>query len=132
LELEASAQGDGDRIDVTVGRFDAGGTLRDMPLSVAAGGRVVRENDRYEASIERLEAALGDMRLDAKGSVGARTDIEWRLVSEDLASVLPRAAGRLAAVGRISGPIPQARVVADIEGRDLVFDEHRVGILDLR
>src|SRR5690606_732620 len=116
LDLEASAQVDGDDIEVTVARLDAGGTLRDMLLSAAVRGRFIQAGGQYTADIEQLEAALGETRIDVRGQVGERADIEWRLVSENLTALLADAAGRIDASGRVVGPIPQVQITADVEG----------------
>lgn len=132
LALDAQARIDGDRIDVSLARLDAGGSLRGLPLAIDAGGRFTRAGDRYEGTIERLAAALGDTRLDVRGQFAEQAELEWRFAGEDLAALLPQAAGRLTASGRITGPIPRVTITADLAGRDLAYEAYRVASVDLR
>src|SRR5690606_25051993 len=49
----------------------------------------------------------------------------------DLSELLPDAAGRLEASGRVDGPLPRVRVDASIEARGLAFEDHRLASLDV-
>ena len=101
------------------------GTLRGKPLD--AGGSVA-----LRGGVERVmnaHATLANAKLTADGWVGRRWDLAWTLDAPDLSAVEPRAAGTLAARGRITGPGGAPRLQATIAGDSLTLDRNRIAML---
>lgn len=111
-------------------RFDVpriGGTLRGRALA-GSGHAVLRGGD-----IEgRLQLAAGDSRIDARGRIGDRLDIDARLLPLDLQDLLPDARGRLRGTVRVTGPRDAPDIAADLAGRDLAFGDYRAASLTAR
>jgi translocation and assembly module TamB len=130
-KVAASAQMEGDRVEVTVSRLDASGRLRDQDLSVAAQGRYVEDASGRTIDVDDLVAALGATRVDVNGRVGERADLRWQLASDDLSGLLPEARGRLSGSGQLTGPLPEVSLEARLEADNLAYAEHSLQRLDL-
>jgi translocation and assembly module TamB len=131
LSLSTAARLEGEDMRVTVSRLDAGGTLREQALAVAARGSYLQQGSRLRIDVETLDAALGATRLNVAGRIDERADLRWRLASDNLSELLPQARGQLSGAGQVSGELPQVRVAANLEGRDLGYTEHGLAHLDL-
>lgn len=111
-------------------RFDVpriGGTLRGRALS-GNGVAVLRDED-----IEgRVQLAAGASRIDARGRIGDRLDIDARLLPLNLQDLLPDARGGLRGSLRVTGPRTAPDIAADLTGRDVAFGDYRASSLVAR
>ncbi len=106
---------------------DLGGTLRGQPLD--GRGRFRIDGDRGEGA---LSLRLGESRVNAKGSVGDRLDIEADLRPLRLDDVLGDAGGRLAGTLNISGPRATPTIQADLSGSDLRWNDYSADSMTVR
>ena len=111
-------------------RFDVpriGGSLRGRALS-GSGLAVLRGGD-----VEgRVQLAAGASRIDARGRIGDRLDIDARLLPLNLQDLLPDARGGLRGTVRITGPRTAPDIAADLTGRDVAFGDYRAASLVAR
>ncbi|WP_188862204.1 translocation/assembly module TamB domain-containing protein [Marinobacterium nitratireducens] len=98
------------------------GQLRGQPLS--GRGRVRLQG--ADLAIETLHLGWGNAGIDASGKAGETLALDWRLVAEDLAALLPDAGGRLSASGTLSGPRAAPALAADISAEALAFQANRL------
>ncbi|GAB2506613.1 translocation/assembly module TamB domain-containing protein [Lysobacter humi (ex Lee et al. 2017)] len=111
--------------DVDVARI--GGTLRGRALAGSGSARI-----RGEDISGRVQLAAGGSRIDARGSIGKRLDIDARLSPLNLQDLLPDARGGLRGTLRISGPRNSPDIAADLTGRDVAVSSYRIGTLTAR
>lgn len=110
------------------------GQLDGEPLQLDWRGEVSRERVAQVA----LALAFGDLRADARGSLGTPGDrLRFSLRAGSLARLDPRAAGAASASGELSGGWSRGAslgVVADVEGRQLRWSGEtlRIGSLSGR
>lgn len=104
-----------------------GGSLRGRALS-GTGNAVLRGDD-----IEgRLQLAAGASRLDARGRIGDRLDIDARLSPVNLQDLLPDARGSFRGTVRVTGPRDAPDIAADLTGRDATYADYRIAALTAR
>jgi translocation and assembly module TamB len=101
-----------------------GGTLRGRAL--AGHGRARLRGGDIDGEVQ---LSAGASRLDARGRIGDRLDIDARLSPVELADLLPDAHGLVRGTVRITGPRSAPDVAADLDGRDVAFAGYRVGAL---
>ena len=101
------------------------GTLRGYP--VAAAGKVLVEGKTTR--IEGFTAESGPSRLRLDGRVDEALDLGFDLQSPDLASLLPKAKGRVQAKGKVLGPLAAPRVNLDLLATDAAFAEQGIASL---
>ncbi|MBK1717709.1 translocation/assembly module TamB domain-containing protein [Thiocystis violacea] len=104
---------------------DLKGTLRGYPI--AATGKFLMQGQT--ARIEGLTAASGPSQARVEGQVAETLDLRFDLESPDLASLLPKARGRLTAKGQVQGASASPKIKLDFEARDVAFEEN--GIAEL-
>lgn len=108
--------------------IDLGGTLRDLPIQLAAALNLRDET----LTLERLTASAAGARLAADGRLGvgpelgsvpadAALDLRFDLRAPDLAALLPGAAGRLGFDGQVNGTMADPRLGLRLEGSGLRF-----------
>jgi translocation and assembly module TamB len=102
------------------------GVLRDYPLKVR--GALGLRGDTFEA--DGVELTSGSSRLTAQGTLSQAWDLQWTLVSDDLASLWPGAAGRIDAGGTLSGDRALPLIFARVSGSKLGMEDHRVATLE--
>lgn len=111
-------------------RFDVpriGGQLRGRALS--GSGNAVMRGDDLEG---RVQLAAGASRIDARGRIGDRLDIDARLLPLNLEDLLPDARGAMRGTVRITGPRNAPDIAADLTGRGVAFGDYRAESLVAR
>jgi translocation and assembly module TamB len=111
-------------------RFDVpriGGSLRGRAL--AGSGTAVLRGDDIEGHVQ---LAAGASRLDARGRIGDRLDIDARLSPVNLQDLLPDARGTFRGSLRITGPRAAPDIAADLTGRDAAYGSYRIAALTAR
>lgn len=97
------------------------GQFRGMPAS--GGGIVRRQEDRLQ--FERVALALGPARLRLDGFWGRETDLDARLMADDLSRFLPELGGSIDALLEMR----QGAMTLAFTGHDLAWGDHRAVIL---
>ncbi len=99
------------------------GRFRGQPVS--GGGSVRRSGDRTE--FEDVALTLGPSRLALDGTTGSGTNLDARLVSDDLSAFLPELGGRVDAT-----LLMRNRTIAvAFTGHDLAWQSHRAVVLSV-
>jgi len=111
--------------DIRVTRLE--GDLAERALS--ASGGVAVAGDRVEVDALELRAGEAVARLD--GRVRPDLDLTFDTSIDDLASLLPGAAGSLEASGRVRGELPRPALRVELAGRDLAWQDFAVGGTEL-
>lgn len=101
------------------------GTLRGYPI--AASGKVAMQDGITQ--LDGIEAESGPSRLRIDGRIAETLDLDFALVSPDLASVLPEAEGSLNADGTIRGPLDAPAITLDLRARAVALSGN--GIAEL-
>jgi len=99
------------------------GSLRDYPVSLQ--GNVQWRNSGID--IAGLDFASGDTRVNARGRVGERLDLDWSLDSGNLAELYPEAQGQLKASGRLDGPRETPTVQTTFSGKSMGLPGYEIG-----
>lgn len=107
------------------------GQLRGIPLD----GSAVLTVDRDQYTLPHLALASGTAQLNASGTLGETWDLQWNIDVQDVARVLPEAplkhSGTLRGKGNLSGPRKTPRIIATLDGRNLIVDAYRANELHL-
>lgn len=106
---------------------DIGGRLRDRPIALKAQGTYGLKG----VTISQLQVSSGPSELSARGSVGERIDLQYRLHSPDLGTVVPQARGRLDGEGRVQGALTTPHLVVSLHGGELAYENSRLQRLAL-
>lgn len=123
----AQAPGRPDRLEARIDVPRLGGTLRGRAL--AGRGRATVHGSEIDGEV-RLSA--GASRLEARGRIGARLDIDARLSPVQLADLMPGARGLVRGTLQVTGPRTAPDVAADLDGRDIAVAGYRIGALTAR
>ncbi len=105
------------------------GQLRNIPLDGSAF--LVVSKDGYE--LPQLGVTSGSANLTASGRLNDQWDLHWKLDVQDIGKALAAqgitSGGTAHGSGSLSGPLRTPRIAAVINGKDLVFNEHRAASL---
>ncbi len=112
--------------DLTAHLAHLTGRFRDQP--VRGQGEIVVADG--ELDIRRLDISSGKTALTANGHLGKQWDLDWRLLAPDLASLVPSLRGRISGSGKLSGDASNPVAVIDLDVRDLVAGDTRIGRLN--
>ncbi len=123
IEIEAEQTPVARRLGLRIANLS--GTLRGYPLALKGGLRL----DGERLWIEGLALRSGGSRARADGRLSTDSDLRWSLVSDDLASLYPGAAGRLALEGTLGGDLRRPRLRARIDGGGIRLRGQRLGRL---
>ncbi|MPS36968.1 MAG: translocation/assembly module TamB, partial [Stenotrophomonas sp.] len=92
--------------------------------SVDARARLALQGTQGEGDVRLV---MGDSRIEAKGKVGDRLDVDARLQPLHLSDLLPGASGSLAGTLQLRGTPAQPDVTADLRGDGLRWDDWKAG-----
>jgi translocation and assembly module TamB len=126
LDVNASLASAGARYTITLDSL--AGTVNGQP--VTGQGRLDMQTGGEAQA--KLALTVGDNALDAQGSLGQRLDLRWHLKARNLTQLVPDAAGRIRAQGRLRGAGVSPAVELQAEGEALSWREVEVGGLELR
>ena len=121
----AAGQGEGYDADFDVPRLT--GRLRGRALD--GRGKFALHGTQGEGD---LQLALGSSRVQAKGKVGDRLDIDGQLQPLQLDDLLPDANGRLSGTVQLRGPRDAPDIQADLAGSGLKWNGYAADALTLR
>lgn len=121
-------------LEVDVDASQLGGTLRGRRLDGKArfamhGPATGQTRSDFDGEIA---LRLGDSRIDAKGSVTERLDIEANLSPLQLDDLLPEADGRLQGRVRVTGGRTTPDIDADLTGSALRYADYRAASLSAK
>jgi len=127
VQLTSRAEFSSAGIVAQVPRFRVGGQLRDLPVQLETQGGYQKES----FSIEELALVSGPSSLKLSGSVGPSLNLDWKLNSPDLNTLLPAASGRLAGEGSVSGTFAAPAGRATLSGSDLRYGNDQLSDIQL-
>jgi translocation and assembly module TamB len=127
VQLTSRAEFSSAGIVAQLPRLSVSGQLRDLPVQLETQGGYQKDT----LVIEKLALVSGPSSLQLSGAIGASLDLDWRLNSPDLNTLLPAASGRLAGEGRISGTFAAPLGRARLNGSDLRYGNDRLSDIKL-
>ncbi len=96
--------------------------------SVDARAKLALQGTQGEGDVHLV---MGDSRIDAKGKVGDRLDVDATLQPLHLADLLPGSSGSIAGTLELRGTPNQPDITADLRGSSLQWDGFKAGQLSL-
>ena len=127
IDLAAATRGrlakGGNVVHLEVKRSE--GVLRGQPFSAVTELDLLGER----TVIHRLNVKSGSSTVVASGEVGPQSNLTFKLDSQNIASLVPQAAGALSASGSVTGPRRALHVKTSFEGRSLAWDTQRAATL---
>lgn len=127
LHIQASAQ-QAETLTAQLAALDITGRLRKQDFALKARGNYHGD----ELRLERLSLVSGSSTVQASGTIGSTLGIDWRIDSENLATLWPGAAGSLHGRGKASGPLRQPRVKTTLTGQGVRYSQYEVDQLDFQ
>ncbi|MEA2078700.1 MAG: translocation/assembly module TamB domain-containing protein, partial [Pseudomonadota bacterium] len=127
VQLTSNAKFSSHGIVAQVPRLRVSGQLRDLPVQLET--RADYQKDTL--IIEKLRLVSGPSSLNLSGSIGASLDLDWKLNSPDLNTLLPAASGRLAGEGHVGGTFAAPLGRATLSGSDLRYGNDRLSDIEL-
>ncbi len=110
------------------------GTLRDYPLKLQtqlAMSMPLTSNDfsgwqQIQADLKTLDFQAGPARLTAAGKLGSQSNLSWTIKVPTLTALLPESSGSVTGKGRVTGPLLTPVVMAELNGKSLVFQDQQL------
>ena len=115
------------RLSADVDVRDLGGRLRGRALG--GRGQLQVRGEEYSGDVA---LSLGSSRLDARGKIGQRIDVDARFSPLQLNDLLPDAQGLLNGQVKITGPRNAFDIDADLTGRGIRYADYRADALTAR
>ncbi len=129
LKVRLRAEGglQGQKPALQLQQLHVDGLLRGYELFVDAEGAYAEEL----TVLKQLVLSSGSTRLEAEGTISDNVNVSWQLQSEDLGTLLPKAAGRIYGKGTMAGLVSRPQMSADLNANDLAYADYRLKLLDL-
>ncbi len=99
------------------------GELRDYPVSLK--GKLAWSQGQLDLHDIRLQS--GASRVAVSGRYADQMDLQYVIDSQNLAELYPAVSGVLKAEGRVSGSPEEPLVTSNFQGRQLAWQDYRVG-----
>lgn len=115
------------RMSADVDVQDIGGQLRGRALD--GNGQLQIRGDEYSGDVA---LTLGSSRIDARGKVGQRIDVDARFSPLQLNDLLPDAQGTLNGQVKVSGPRTAFDIDADLTGSGIRYADYRADMLSAK
>lgn len=115
------------RLSADVDVRELGGRLRGRALG--GRGQLQVRGEEYSGDVA---LSLGASRVDARGRIGQRIDVDARFSPLQLNDLLPDAQGLLNGQVKISGPRTAFDIDADLSGRGIRYGDYRAEALTAR
>ena len=128
LRVRANGEQKAETLTAQIEALEITGRLRDEDFALRARGDYRGETLR----LERLSLVAGSSSLQASGTVGSTLALDWRIDSDNLANLLPEAAGSLHGQGEARGALRRPRIKASLSGEGMRYTQYKVGRLDLQ
>ncbi|KRG63275.1 pathogenicity protein [Stenotrophomonas humi] len=125
-QLPAPAGTDEMRFEATVDVPQLKGRLRGR--SVDARAKLALQGTQGEGDVRLV---VGDSRIEAKGKVGDRMNVDARLEPLHLSDLLPGSSGSLAGTLQLRGTPSQPDITADLRGNSLQWDDWKAGQISI-
>ncbi|WP_417580581.1 translocation/assembly module TamB domain-containing protein [Nitrincola sp.] len=127
LELQSQGKVTESGPALSVELLSLNGVLREQSLS--GQGRVNYTPEQI--LVDELNVSLGGAQALINGTlINEQLAMRVQLSAPDLSLLLPEAAGEFHLAGEVNGPMNLPAIRADLEGRDLRFQQHRVLTLE--
>lgn len=110
------------RFEATLDAPKISGRLRGR--SVDARAKLAVQGTQGEGDVRLV---LGESRIEAKGKVGDRIDVDARLEPLHLSDLLPGGSGSLAGTVQLRGTPSQPDITANLQGSSLQWDDWKAG-----
>ncbi|MGM0416174.1 MAG: translocation/assembly module TamB domain-containing protein [Thermodesulfobacteriota bacterium] len=127
FSLQAQAGMDNGHPNLQVEHLSTRGQLRGYAVALNAAGSYA---DNI-ATLKRLVLSSGESEIKVNGTLSDILDIDWKIQSNDLDSLLPGAKGRLSGNGGLNGPLKQPRIAATLNADELIYQNYRLKSLSL-
>ncbi len=98
------------------------GKVRNYPLLLKTAITI----DKNEYKIKHFNFKSAKNSLTAKGKLGKRSRLNWRINAPNLAALLPELKGSITGKGRVTGPINLPHITAKLEAKSLGFQDNSV------
>ena len=115
------------RLSVDIDVRDLGGRLRNRALG--GRGQLQIRGEEYAGEVA---LNLGTSRVDARGKIGQRIDVDARFSPLALNDLLPDAQGVLSGQVKIAGPRTAFDIDADLNGQGIRYGDYRADSLNAR
>ena len=123
LQSQGELKADGVHTQVTVKNVQ--GTLRDYPLKFQTQLTL----DNTHVAVKDLQFHSGNAQIYLDGKLFPQANANWKINASDLSHLLPQLQGQLKGQGQLSGELTAPKVIADLEGKNLVFEANQLGKL---
>ncbi|WP_423822351.1 translocation/assembly module TamB domain-containing protein [Salinisphaera sp. SPP-AMP-43] len=131
LNADVTARQVGQAIHAQIETLTAHGSLRNQPLDLNAKAQYLGDH----VNVDTLHLVSGAATADVQGrfgwTPGAQLDGRWSVHSDDLSTLMPGLAGRLATDGRVSGRFEAPSIKADLTARGIDAFGNKVDRADL-
>ncbi len=117
---------DGSAFQASIGTLT--GELLGRPVN--AQGKIVSTSGQL--LVQKLRVTAGSNQLDISGQASEPFDLAWRIQAPKLAQLWPGLAGTLHGKGYLKGNLKQPQVQAELDGKQLRYEDLRLGLLDAR
>ncbi|MDN5850136.1 MAG: translocation/assembly module TamB domain-containing protein, partial [Nitrococcus sp.] len=128
LRLQASAASRANTLVAQLSTLSISGRLRDQDFALNA--RAEYRGDQLQ--LERLSLTSGSSTVRASGKIGPELGFNWRIDSDNLATLWPGATGSLHGEGLLSGTLRQPRIKATLTGDEVRYALYEVAQLALQ
>ncbi len=130
LQLAARTQGriEGRAVTGEVRLERLQGRLRDYPVSAQGEAKLADE----VLTLDGLSLTSGDNRVEVSGRIAQTLALDWRIDAPSLEAFWPGLEGSLRGAGRLQGTAKTPRVVAELQGEGVAFQDNRTGRLQLK
>lgn len=125
LRLQASGARQAGKLTAQLTALDVTGRLRGQNFALNARG----DYHGDELQLERMSLISGSSTVQVSGKVGPTLDVNWRIDSDNLATLLPGAAGSLHGKGQAYGELRRPRIKASLDGKNVRYTQYEVGQL---
>ncbi|MGC9519636.1 MAG: translocation/assembly module TamB domain-containing protein [Desulfuromonadaceae bacterium] len=127
FSLQAQASMDDGHPHLQLEHLSAQGELRGYEVALNAAGSYADNT----ATLKHFELSSGVSQLEVNGTLSDILDIDWKIQSNDLDSMLPSAKGSLSGKGSLNGPLKQPRITVTLNADGLSYQNYRLNTLNL-
>lgn len=127
FELKANASQEQENITAVFEQLQADGTLRNYKIQMSAKGKYNNEI----LNLEKFNLTSGETQITANGAIGKKLDLQWKVDSENINSLLPDASGKINGQGIVKGLIKQPFLEGRLSGQKLAYQDYKIESINL-
>lgn len=127
MRLQASAVRQDGKLEAQLAALDLTGRLRGEDFRLQARGDYRNE----VLQLKRFSLNSGSSTVQASGTIGQTLGVDWRIDSNNLATLLPGASGSLHSKGQARGELRRPQIRATLLGKDIHYADYAVDRLNL-